>query len=62
MSLSENPIRAWSHTRKGYIEGRVIWEDETWMHIECTQRNDQADVGDVLKFRKSLATETPVQA
>lgn len=51
---------AWDHTRKGYIEGRVIQENETWVTVECTQPNYQADVGDVLTFRKELATETPL--
>lgn len=49
--------RAWMHTRKGRIAGRVIHQVEEWTTIVCTEPNRQADVGDELTFRNSLAVE-----
>ncbi len=56
-TVPTTPPRAWMHTRKGRIVGRVIRQDEDWTTIICTEPNRAADVGDELEFRNTLAVE-----
>lgn len=56
-SLSTDTARAWRHTRKGLIVGVVVAEDAEWITIRCTEPTRQADVGETLTFRRSLARE-----
>ena len=59
--MTDNPsaetARAWHHTRKGRIAGVVAHEDADWITIRCTEPNRQADTGETLTFRRSLARE-----
>lgn len=60
--------RTWRHSRKGLITGRVVREDDTWMHIELAgdhrlrwlseaNRGRANGDGTFLTARKSLLTE-----
>jgi|GEM_PF-1460657 len=49
--------RTWDHSRKGRLVGVVVHEGDTWITIRCTEPNRQADAGESLTFRRSLATE-----
>ena len=53
---TETP-RVWSHERKGRIVGVVVHENDEWIKIRCTEPNRQADVGEILTFRRAFATE-----
>lgn len=61
-------MTTWLHSRKGRIEGEVVWEDDEWMKVRLTgthapryyseaNRGRTHDDGEVLTLRKSLIQE-----
>lgn len=66
--MSDTNIRRFRHSRKGFIVGRVVHEDDTWMHInlardhmltygsECNKGRVDEE-GDTITVRKSFLRE-----
>lgn len=61
-------MTVWIHSRKGRIEGEVVRQDDTWMHIRLTgehaphylseaNRGRTHDDGEELTLRRSLMRE-----